>query len=272
MGENLAPGVGNNLGTSHVEIDEETETDVEIVEEGEEGETAGPVPAAMRGQPDLTPVTYRIGRSRVTEAKLDKYVDQGLLKPTLRRLCGAPGREEVPHPEPYEAVVFHDFFEAGLRFPCEDFVGEVLQRFNLQIHQLTPNVFAPMSVFAVALKMCGCARSMNTFACYYETFFHKKVVTDKRTSTEMVAHFGSYNFIPQKTKGTVQIVPDYRDKWPRWTDNWFYHHVCPDEDVALALENGLPKVHTLVSEMTPMEGFRLAVMRPVIEKPMMLSL
>jgi hypothetical protein len=35
---------------------------VEIVEEGEEGETAVPVPAAIRGQPDLTPVTYRIGR------------------------------------------------------------------------------------------------------------------------------------------------------------------------------------------------------------------
>jgi hypothetical protein len=41
-------------------------------------------------------------------------------------LCHAPGREEVPCPEPYEAVVFHDFFEAGLRFPCEDFVGKVL--------------------------------------------------------------------------------------------------------------------------------------------------
>jgi hypothetical protein len=88
--------------------------------------------------------------------------------------------------------------------------------------------------------------------------FHKKVVTDKRTSTEMAAHFGSYNFIPKKTKGTVQIVPAYRNKWPHWTDYWFYHHVCPDEDVALALENGLPKVHALVSEMTPMEGFRLA--------------
>jgi hypothetical protein len=89
----------------HVEADEEIETDVEIVEEGEEGETAGPVPAAMKGQPDLTPITYRIGQSRVTEAELDKYVDPGLLKPTLHGLCCAPGREEIPYPEPYEAVV-----------------------------------------------------------------------------------------------------------------------------------------------------------------------
>ena len=74
---------------------------------------------------------YRIGRSRITEADLDKYVEQGLLKSMLRGLCCAPGQEEVPHPEPYEAVVFCYLFEAGLRFPCEDFVGKVLQRFNL---------------------------------------------------------------------------------------------------------------------------------------------
>jgi len=101
------------------------------VEEGEEGETSGPVPAATKGQPDLTPITYRIGCSCVTETELDKYVTQGLMKPALHRLCWAPGREEVPHPEPYEAIVFHDFFEAGPRFPYEDFLGAVLQCFNL---------------------------------------------------------------------------------------------------------------------------------------------
>ena len=34
--------------------------------------------------------------------------------------------------------------------------------------------------------------------------------------------------------------------------------MCSDEDVVEALTNGLPKVHILVSKMTPMEGFRLA--------------
>ena len=77
------------------------------------------------------PTTYRLGRSRVTDETLDEYVERGLLKALLRSLCRAPGREEVPSPEAYEAVVFRDFFEAGLRFPCEDFVGEILQRFRL---------------------------------------------------------------------------------------------------------------------------------------------
>jgi hypothetical protein len=106
-------------GPSCDDSSEGTNTDVETVEEGEEGETAGPVPAAARGQPDLTLVSYRLGRSRVTEAELDKYVKRGILKSSHHGLCRAPGREEVPRPEPYEAVVFRDFFKARLRFPVK---------------------------------------------------------------------------------------------------------------------------------------------------------
>jgi hypothetical protein len=60
-----------------------------------------------------------------------------------------------------------------------------------------------MSIFAMVLKMAGCALSVNLFARYYETHFHKKIFKDKRTMVEMVAHYGSYNFVPKKMKGTV---------------------------------------------------------------------
>ena len=66
-----------------------------------------------------------------------------------------------------------------------------------------PNAFAWMSVFAMALKMTGCALSVNLFARYYKTHFHKKTIKDKQSKMEMVAHYGSYNFVPKKTKGTV---------------------------------------------------------------------
>jgi hypothetical protein len=71
------------------------------------------------------------GRSKVAETVLDEYVADGLLHRTMRDWCCAPGHEEVPQPEPYEAIVFWDFFKSGLWFPCEDFVGEVLQHFDL---------------------------------------------------------------------------------------------------------------------------------------------
>jgi hypothetical protein len=154
-------------------------------------------------------------------------------------------------------VVFQYFFKARLRFPYEDFVSKVLQRFDLQIHHLTPNVFSWMNIFAKALKMAGCALSVNSFAWYYEAYFHKKMVKDKQTKVEMVAHYGSYNFVPKKMKGTVLTVSVYRNKWPAWNKYWFYHRVCNDEDVEAAILNGLLKDHILVSEMTPMKGLPL---------------
>lgn len=105
---------------------EETDAYVEIVEEGEEAETAGPMPFGAKGRSDLSPTTYWIGRSHVTDDDLGEYVECGLIKASLHGLCRAPGQKEVPNPKPYEAVVFWDFSEAGLRFPYEDFVDEVL--------------------------------------------------------------------------------------------------------------------------------------------------
>lgn len=67
------------------------DTDMEIIEEGDKGETSGPVPTVVKGQLDLTLETYRIGRSCVNDAELDKYVKRGLLKALLHRLCYAPG-------------------------------------------------------------------------------------------------------------------------------------------------------------------------------------
>ena len=64
----------------------------------------------------------------------------------------------------------------------------------------------------MVLKMSRCTLSVNTFARYYETHQYKKVVKDKQTKVEMVVHYGSYNFVPKKTKGTMQIVPAYRNK------------------------------------------------------------
>lgn len=41
---------------------EETGVDVEIVEEGEEAETAEPTPSMVKGWPDPFLATYRVGR------------------------------------------------------------------------------------------------------------------------------------------------------------------------------------------------------------------
>jgi hypothetical protein len=57
-----------------------------------------------------------------------------------------PGAEEVPEPEG-ELVVFEAFFAASLRLPAHRFVGEVLRRFNVQVHQLTLNAVVALSKY-----------------------------------------------------------------------------------------------------------------------------
>jgi hypothetical protein len=49
------------------------------------------------------------------------------------RVARVPGAKEVPELEG-ELVVFEAFFAAGLRLPAHRFVGDVLRRFNVQIH------------------------------------------------------------------------------------------------------------------------------------------
>jgi hypothetical protein len=47
--------------------------------------------------------------------------------------------------------VFKAFFIAGLRLPAHRFVAEVLQRFDVQVHQLTPNVVVALAKYVWAV-------------------------------------------------------------------------------------------------------------------------
>jgi hypothetical protein len=49
------------------------------------------------------------------------------------------GEEIIPEPKEDEVVVFKSFFRAGLRFPLYEMIGEVLKKFEIYLHQLTPN-------------------------------------------------------------------------------------------------------------------------------------
>lgn len=147
------------------------------------------------------------------EEVLDGYAASGLFSAGVRLACRAPGQKEVLIPEPYEAVVFWDFFSSGLCFPCEGFLCEVLEWFNLQLHQLTPNVFSRLGIFVMSLKMAGCEPNVDTFARHYECQFKEKTVIERQMKVDKRLEFGSYHFIPMKKQGTVAIVPAYRNKW-----------------------------------------------------------
>ena len=57
----------------------------------------------------------------------------------------------VLEPKDDEVVVFKSFFKAGLRFPLYEMIGEVLKKFEIYLHQLTPNAIVRLSVCIWAL-------------------------------------------------------------------------------------------------------------------------
>jgi hypothetical protein len=75
----------------------------------------------------------------------------------------APGDEDVPKPED-ELVVFETFFAASLRLPAHRFVVEVLRRFEVQIHQLTPNAMAALAKYVWVVSSYGGEPSVEVFA------------------------------------------------------------------------------------------------------------
>jgi hypothetical protein len=61
------------------------------------------------------------------------------------------GDEVVLEPRDDEVVVFKSFFSAGLWFPLYEMIGEVLKKFEIYLHQLTPNAIVRLSVYIWAL-------------------------------------------------------------------------------------------------------------------------
>jgi hypothetical protein len=90
--------------------------------------------------------TSRIFSGHVLEMQRLGYFGNGVGR--------APVVEEVPEPEG-ELIVFEAFFTAGLCLPTHRFVVEVLQRFEVQVHQLTPNVVVALARYVYAVSSYG---------------------------------------------------------------------------------------------------------------------
>jgi hypothetical protein len=125
-----------------------------------------------------------------------------------------PGAKEVPEPEG-ELVVFEAFFTAGLRLPAHRFVAEVLQRFEVQVHQLTPNAVVALAKYVWAVTSYGGQPSVEVFTKHYCLHWQKRKIGHK------IAQFGSCTFTSRTGKTSmevVELVPCARNKWGDWWD------------------------------------------------------
>jgi hypothetical protein len=95
------------------------------------------------------------GKSTISEGDLPKMLKLGYLSEEKKELVRFGGEETTPKPGKDEVVIFKSFFKAGLRFPLNKMIADVLKKFGIYLHQLTPNAIVRLSVYIWALRSQG---------------------------------------------------------------------------------------------------------------------
>jgi hypothetical protein len=75
----------------------------------------------------------------------------------------ARGENNVPLPEVDEVIVYRSFMKAGLRFPLDKLLVEVLNTFKIYLHQLTPEAIIKMGIFIWAMRSQGLEPNAKCF-------------------------------------------------------------------------------------------------------------
>jgi hypothetical protein len=163
-------------------------------------------------------------KSTISEGDLPKMLKLGYLSEEKKELVHFGGEETTPKPGKDEVVIFKSFFKAGLRFPLNKMIADVLKKFGIYLHQLTPNAIVRLSVYIWALRSQGVEPFAEGFCRVHELHYQTKARGDG-----LHENFGCYNLAYRKT--TKFPVISYRSKWPAgWKSEWFYVKVDDDKE------------------------------------------
>jgi hypothetical protein len=94
-------------------------------------------------------------KSTISEGDMSKLMNLGYFSEAKKELVHFGGEEITLKPGKDEVVVFKGFFKAGLRFPLNGMIADVLKKFGIYLHQLTPNAIVRLSVYIWALRSQG---------------------------------------------------------------------------------------------------------------------
>jgi hypothetical protein len=155
-------------------------------------------------------------KSTVSEAEVPMMMKLGYFGEAEKKLIRFAGEEPTPEPKDDEVVVFKSFFRAGLRFPLNEMIGEVLDNYEIYLHQLTPNAIVRLSIYVWALRSQGMNPNVEAFCRVHELHYQTKARADG-----LHENFGCYNFAYRKDMKAP--VLSYHTMWPAgWKNEWFY--------------------------------------------------
>jgi hypothetical protein len=155
-------------------------------------------------------------KSTVSEDDMPMMMKLSYFGEAESKLVWFAREETTPAPRNDEVVAFKSFFRAGLWFPLNEMIGEVLKNFEIYLHQLTPNAIVRLSIFIWVLRSQGMSLDAEAFYRVHELHYQTKARADG-----LHENFGCYNFAYRKD--TKAPVLSYRTQWPTgWKNEWFY--------------------------------------------------
>jgi hypothetical protein len=104
---------------------------------------------------------YYFGSSTIIVGKIKEMVERGYF---VEGEAHAPGAKTVSEPENDEGVVYEDFFVAGLHMPPHPALADIFLKFQVRLHQLTPNAIAQLSKYFWAVGSFEGVPEGNAFA------------------------------------------------------------------------------------------------------------
>jgi hypothetical protein len=98
--------------------------------------------------------------------------------------------------------------KAGLRFPLHKMLVEVLERFEIYLHQLTPEALIKIGVFIWAMRSQGLESDDDCFRNIHELSYQMKAMGKEQYHNNCGCYFFVYR------SDARHPVPTFRKKWP----------------------------------------------------------
>jgi hypothetical protein len=105
-----------------------------------------------------------------------------------------------------------NFFVAGLRIHLHPVLLDVLRKFWMQLHQLTPNAIVQISKFIWSVTSCGGRPNAEVFTHDYELHYQNKKIHLQGFETTFSAQFGCIFFHPSRFGNRARLTQTTRNK------------------------------------------------------------
>jgi hypothetical protein len=177
--------------------------------------------SSHRGDSDEGSCTrsYLFGPSMVTVSRIQEIIDSDYFAEGGARV---PGEDTVLKLKNDEVVMFEQFFAAGLRMPSLPVPSDILLKFQVQLHQLTPNVIGQLSKYVWVVASFGGVPSTDGFAKRYKLHYQPKRMSVD--GADVLAQYGCVNFQAKHYGGQgARLTVVVKNKcFGGWTQARFY--------------------------------------------------